>query len=124
MKSAYPYSNIPPTRFLARNNVPSKTASQQLFDQRASQNITRKEQINNLARNTVQLDQLRDTGYHHNLLMGPNAFTSLGSKGTSAPKSVSERDAVLMQQSVDVKSSTLTGLQVGGGKPDGSMDLE
>jgi hypothetical protein len=124
MKSAYPYSNIPPTQFLARNNVASKTASRVLMDQRASQNITRKEQINNLARNTVQLDQLRDAGYHYNLMAAPNAFTSLGSVGTNAPMSVSQRDAVLLQQTVNVKSDTLSGLQVGGGKPDGAMDLE
>ena len=125
MKSAYPYTNIPPARILQRNNIPSKTASQILMDQRASQNVTRKEQVNNQARNTLQLDELRDTGYHYNLMVAPNAFTSLGSAGVSAPTTTAQRDAVLLQQNVDVKSDTLSGLQVGGGKPiEGAMDLE
>jgi len=128
MKSAYPYTNTPPAQILQRNNVASRTASRILMDQRAAQNVTRKEQVNNQARNTLQLDELRDTGYHYNLMVAPNAFTSLGSTGVSAPTTTAQRDAVLLQQTVDVKSDTLTGLQVGGGKPvevvEGAMELE
>jgi hypothetical protein len=127
MKSAYPYTNTPPTQILQRNNVSSKTASRILMEQRAAQNVTRKEQVNNQAQNTLQLDELRDTGYHYNLMVAPNAFTTLGSLGVSAPTTTAERDAVLLQQTVDTQKDKLTGLQVGGGKPmavEGAMELE
>ena len=125
MKSAYPYSNKPPTQFLAKSNVKSRTASGILMDQRAAQGVTRKEQIHNLSQNTLQLDELRDTGYHYNLMVAPNAFTSLSTKMTHVPLSEAERDAVFLQQTpIDTQKDKLSGFLVGGGSSEGAMDVE
>ena len=112
MKSAYPYTFVPPLEILDQHKVPSKTASRILKDQRSSQKITFDERALRQAQSSLELDEARLDGYAA-LLFARNAVTSQGTTGFKAPTTEAERMKIFMAQSKSLEKSEVSGVAEG-----------